>query len=174
MTSPRIIVAATHSLRLQYRESGLALPGEELGLGIQSASPLRAGPPSRSSTRSRTPTSPAYLLRDRDAIYGADFQRRVERMGIRQNVIAPRAPWQNPFAERLIGSIRANASISSSCSTNATCAACFARISPTTTPRGLTRVSATTAHAGARYSRSRPGVSVPEVGGLHYRYQRAA
>jgi hypothetical protein len=42
-------------------------------------------------------TGPAYLLRDRDAIYGADFQRRVERMGIRQIVIAPRAPWQNPF-----------------------------------------------------------------------------
>src|SRR4030095_3519040 len=51
-------------------------------------------------------TGPAYLLRDRDAIYGADFQRRVERMGIRQVVIAPRAPWQNPFAERVIGSIR--------------------------------------------------------------------
>jgi hypothetical protein len=35
-------------------------------------------------------TGPAYLLRDRDAIFGADFQRRVERMGIRQVVIAPR------------------------------------------------------------------------------------
>src|SRR5262245_33383872 len=51
-------------------------------------------------------TAPAYLLRDRDAIYGADFKRRVERMGIHQVVIAPRAPWQNPLAERVIGSIR--------------------------------------------------------------------
>jgi transposase InsO family protein len=51
-------------------------------------------------------TGPAYLLRDRDAIYGADFQRRVERMGLRQVVIAPGAPWQNPFAERVIGSLR--------------------------------------------------------------------
>jgi putative transposase len=50
-------------------------------------------------------TGPAYLLRDRDAICGADFQR-VERLGIRQVVIAPRAPWQNPVAERVIGSIR--------------------------------------------------------------------
>jgi putative transposase len=50
-------------------------------------------------------TGPAYLLRDRDAIYGADFPRRVERLGIRQVVTAPRAPWQNPFAERVIGSI---------------------------------------------------------------------
>src|SRR2546425_3521279 len=101
-------------------------------------------------------TGPSYLLRNRDAIYGADFQRRVERMGIRQVVIAPRAPWQNPFAERVIA---ANASTSSSCSTNATCVACFARTSCTTTSRGLTRVSVTTAHAGARYSRSRPGLS---------------
>jgi hypothetical protein len=45
-------------------------------------------------------TSPAYLLRDPDAIFGSDFQRRVEHMSIRQVVIAPRAPWQNPFAER--------------------------------------------------------------------------
>src|SRR5499426_3843355 len=51
-------------------------------------------------------TAPAYLLRDHDAIYGADFERRVEHMGIRQLVIAPRAPWQNPFAERVSGSIR--------------------------------------------------------------------
>jgi hypothetical protein len=55
----------------------------------------------------------------------------------------------------------ANASISSSCSTNATCVACFARISRTTTLRGLTRVSITTARAGARYSQSHPGISSP-------------
>jgi transposase InsO family protein len=51
-------------------------------------------------------TGPAYLLRDRDAIYSISFERRVERMGIRQVVIAPRAPWQNPYAERVTGSIR--------------------------------------------------------------------
>ena len=104
-------------------------------------------------------TGPTYLLPDRDAVYGADFQRRVERMGIRQVVIAPRAPWQNPFAQRVIGSIRRECLDSSSCSTNATRVACFARTSATTTLRGLTRVSVATAHAGARYSRSHPGVS---------------
>jgi hypothetical protein len=51
-------------------------------------------------------TAPRYLLRDRDAIYGQDFSRRVERLGIREVRIAPRAPWQNPFVERVIGSIR--------------------------------------------------------------------
>ena len=51
-------------------------------------------------------TAPKYLLRDRDSIYGDVFVRRVERMGIEQKLIAPRCPWQNPYAERLIGSIR--------------------------------------------------------------------
>jgi hypothetical protein len=46
-------------------------------------------------------------------------------------------------------------------STNATCVACFARTSRTTTLRGLTRVSITTARAGARCSRARPGISSP-------------
>jgi len=50
--------------------------------------------------------APKYLLRDRDSIYGDVFVRRVERMGIKQKLIAPRCPWQNPYAERLIGSIR--------------------------------------------------------------------
>src|SRR5262249_61090251 len=51
-------------------------------------------------------TAPKYLLRDRDAIYGDVFARRVKGMGIHEVLIAPRAPWQNPFAERVIGSIR--------------------------------------------------------------------
>jgi transposase InsO family protein len=51
-------------------------------------------------------TAPMYLLRDRDAIYGEAFTRCVHTMGIRQVITAPRAPWQNPFVERLIGSIR--------------------------------------------------------------------
>jgi putative transposase len=51
-------------------------------------------------------TAPRYLLRDRDAIYGQDVSRRVERLGIHEVRLAPRAPWQNPFVERVIGSIR--------------------------------------------------------------------
>jgi len=50
--------------------------------------------------------APHYLLRDRDKIYGAFFQRRVKNMGIEQVATAPRSPWQNPFVERLIGTIR--------------------------------------------------------------------
>ena len=51
-------------------------------------------------------TSPKYLLRDRDNIYGAEFRNRVHSLGVGEVLIAPRKPWQNPFAERIIGSIR--------------------------------------------------------------------
>ena len=51
-------------------------------------------------------TAPNYLLRDRDGIYGSEFQCRVARMGIDQVCTAPRSPWQNPYVERLIGSVR--------------------------------------------------------------------
>ena len=51
-------------------------------------------------------TAPRYLLRDRDAIYGVCFQERVRPMGIQEVKIAPRSPWQNPYCERVIGSIR--------------------------------------------------------------------
>jgi transposase InsO family protein len=49
---------------------------------------------------------PRYLMRDRDRIYGAVVMRRIRAMGIRDKPIAPASPWQNGFAERLIGSIR--------------------------------------------------------------------
>ena len=51
-------------------------------------------------------TAPRYLLRDRDASYGQSFRDRVQAMGIKEVVTAPRSPWQNAYIERLIGSIR--------------------------------------------------------------------
>jgi putative transposase len=51
-------------------------------------------------------SAPAYLLRDRDQVYGQHFRHRVKGMGIDAVLTAPHSPWQNPFAERLIGSIR--------------------------------------------------------------------
>ncbi len=46
------------------------------------------------------------MIRDRDGIYGHDFIRCVRALGIEQVLTAPRSPWQNPYVERLIGSIR--------------------------------------------------------------------
>ena len=51
-------------------------------------------------------TAPRYLHRDRDAIYGNEFISRVGSMGIKQVVSAARSPWQNPYVERVIGSLR--------------------------------------------------------------------
>jgi putative transposase len=51
-------------------------------------------------------TAPSYLLRDRDAIYGDSFRQRMKGMRIQEVLTAARSPWQNTFAERLIGSIR--------------------------------------------------------------------
>ena len=50
--------------------------------------------------------APRYLIRDRDGIYGVAVTRRLRAMGIRDKPIAPGSPWQNAFADRLIGSIR--------------------------------------------------------------------
>ena len=50
--------------------------------------------------------APHYLIRDRDRIYGTIVRRRLRAMGIRDKPTAPASPWQNGFAERLIGSIR--------------------------------------------------------------------
>jgi putative transposase len=121
-------------------------------------------------------TGSTYLLPDRDAVYGADFQRWVERMGIRQVVIAPRAPWQNPFAQRVIGSIRRE---------------CLDLVIVLNErhPRRLLRtylgyynVARPHQSLGSDGPRRRevqsvPSgriVTVPEVGELHHRYQRAA
>jgi transposase InsO family protein len=46
------------------------------------------------------------MIRDRDRIYGVVVTRRLRAMGIRDKPVAPASPWQNGFAERLIGSIR--------------------------------------------------------------------
>ena len=50
--------------------------------------------------------APGYLIRGRDRVYGERFSRQSETLDIREAVIAPRSPWQNAYAERVIGSIR--------------------------------------------------------------------
>jgi len=50
--------------------------------------------------------APRYLLRDRDRSYGEHFQQRMAHMGLQEVKTAPRSPWQNPYCERVIGSIR--------------------------------------------------------------------
>ena len=51
-------------------------------------------------------SAPGYLIRDRDCVFGSVVRQRLRAMGNRDKPIAPWSPWQNGFAERLVGSIR--------------------------------------------------------------------
>ena len=51
-------------------------------------------------------TAPKYLIRDRDTIYGEKVKHTMAFMGIEEVLTAPKSPWQNPFSERVIGTIR--------------------------------------------------------------------
>ena len=51
-------------------------------------------------------TAPKYLIRDRDSIYGNYFQYRIKNMGINEIKISYRSPWQNPYCERIVGTLR--------------------------------------------------------------------
>ncbi len=50
--------------------------------------------------------APRYFLRDRDGVYGHEFISTVRSMRIQEVKIAPRSPWQNPYAERFVGTLR--------------------------------------------------------------------
>jgi len=121
-------------------------------------------------------SEPRYLLRDRDGIYGDYFRRRIKNMGIKQVLIAPRSPWQNPYAERVIGSIRRE------------CLNHIILLSEAHLRRVLKSYvnyyNASRTHMSldgdAPFSRTiePPSqgriVAIPQVGGLHHRYARAA
>jgi putative transposase len=120
--------------------------------------------------------APRYLIRDRDAIFGKDLVATTQGMGIEEVIIAPRSPWQNPYVERLIGSIRRE---------------CLDHII-VWNERSLRRILRRYFHY---YERSRTHLAlakdapvpravdqpengrieaIPQVGGLHHRYQRRA
>ncbi|HEV2672595.1 MAG TPA: integrase core domain-containing protein [Gemmatimonadales bacterium] len=121
-------------------------------------------------------SAPLYLLRDRDQVYGDSFRRRVKSMRIQEVLTAARSPWQNPFAERLIGSVRRE------------CLDHVLVLNERHLRRVLTQYFAY--YHGARTHLSldkdapdmrpiqRPEVgaivATPEVGGLHHRYARRA
>ena len=50
--------------------------------------------------------APGYLIRDRDSVYGNEVRDRLQSLGVEEVLTAPQSPWQNGYAERLIGSIR--------------------------------------------------------------------
>jgi transposase InsO family protein len=101
-----LFVVPTVSFRLLY---GLLMMGhgrrQILWLGV-TAHPTAEWIANQLTTACGWEQIPCYLIRDRDACYGQIFVRRVRSLGIRDRPTAPRSPWQNGYAERLIGSIR--------------------------------------------------------------------
>ena len=117
--------------------------------------------------------APRYLIRDRDGAYGECFGVCLKRMGVEEVLTAPRSPWQNPYVERLIGSIRRE------------CLDHVIVFNEAHLKRVLARYFDYYHHArthnaldNAPFPRvvEPPGmgrvVAVPQVGGLHHRYAR--
>ena len=121
-------------------------------------------------------TAPQYLIRDRDGAYGPSFHSTVMAMGVKEIVTAPRSPWQNPYVERLIGSVRRE---------------CLNHVI-VLNERHLRQIlvsyldyyhrSRTHLSLGKDTPEGRPVqpggtgkiVAFPQVGGLHHRYERLA
>ena len=119
---------------------------------------------------------PRFLLRDRDSIYGEFFRQRVEQLGIEEVVTAPRSPWQNPYVERLNGTIRYD------------CLNHIIVLNEAHLRRILTvyfeYYHESRAHLSLECNSPVPRrvehpsegevIAIPQVGGLHHRYRRAA
>jgi transposase InsO family protein len=119
---------------------------------------------------------PRYLLRDRDAIFGHDFREQVRVMGIEEVLSTPRSPWQRAYVERVIGSIRRecldHVIVFHESSLRRTLASYFDYYH-----RSRTHLSLGEDSPEPRPIQSPeigPVVAVPQVGGLHQRYERRA
>jgi putative transposase len=120
--------------------------------------------------------APRYLIRDRDAIFGKEVIAVTKSMGIEEVVTAARSPWQNPYVERLIGSIRRecldHVIVWNERSLQQTLRSYFHYYGRSRTHLSLAK------DAPERRTVDKPEngpiVEIPEVGGLHHRYERRA
>ena len=118
---------------------------------------------------------PKYLHRDRDSIYGAAFRRTMSVLGINQVISAKQSPWQNPFAERVIGSIRRECTDHIIALGERHLARVLRRYA-TYYNESRTHLSLDRNSPSPRVVESGAGeiVAIPHLGGLHHRYARAA
>jgi len=121
-------------------------------------------------------SAPHYLLRDRDARYGKEFHEATRWLGIREALTAPRSPWQNPYVERLIGTIRRecldHVIVLNETGLRRVLKLYFEYYERTRTHLSLDR-DAPIPRAVQPPELGRV-VELPEVGGLHHRYERRA
>ena len=120
-------------------------------------------------------TTPKYLLRDRDSIYGGYFRRRVEGMEIAQVVTAYHSPWQNAYVERLKGSIRRECTdhviIFSENHLRKILRSYFEYYNNDRTHLGIDKETPVERNISERASPSSKLIALPRVGGLHHRYK---
>ena len=119
---------------------------------------------------------PCYLLRDRDGIFGDDFTRQVKELGIEEVLSAPRSPWQRAYVERVIGTIRRE------------CLDHLIVFGETSLRRNLrsyfdyyhgSRTHLSLSKDAPDFRPVHPAkmgnvIAIPQVGGLHHRYERRA
>jgi transposase InsO family protein len=119
-------------------------------------------------------TAPRYLIRDRDRVYGEEARERLQSLDIDEVLTAPQSPWQNGYAERLIGSIRRECLnhfvILSKRHLKRTLTAYFRYYHRTRTHLALDKQCPLERQVMARGAI----VVKAEVGGLHHRYERLA
>ncbi|MHC4090793.1 MAG: integrase core domain-containing protein [Planctomycetota bacterium] len=120
--------------------------------------------------------SPRFLIRDRDVIYSQDFRSRVKHRRIEEVIIAYRSPWQNPFVERLIGSIRRegldHVIVQNQGHLIRILPAYFGCCHESGTQLSLGRNSPI--KRAIETPEQGVVVSIPQIGGLHHRYTQAA
>ena len=120
--------------------------------------------------------APRFLIRDRDGIYGNAFQQRVHNMGIEEVLTTPQSPWQNPYVERLIGSIRReclnHVIVLNERHLRRILFSYFEYFHESRTHLSLDRNSPVPRELEP--PENGRVFSIPQVGGLHHRYRRAA
>ena len=124
----------------------------------------------------RWESAPQYLLRDRDRIFGKDFVDQVNAMGIKQVLSAPRSPWQRAYVERVIGTIRREC-LDHMIVFNERCLCQHLKMF-------LDYYHCSRTHLALEKDSPEPRcvqrpdagriVAIPQVGGLHHRYERRA
>ncbi len=120
-------------------------------------------------------TAPKYLLRDRDSIYGGWFRRRVKSMGIEEVLTAYHSPWQNPYVERLHGSIRRECTdhviVLGERHLRRILRSYFEYYHEDRTHLGLDKETPLERPISSRASPSAKLIKLPRLGGLHHRYE---
>jgi putative transposase len=118
--------------------------------------------------------APRHLLRDRDRIFGHDFVEQVKAMGIKQVRSAPRSPWQRAYIERVIGTVRRecldHVIVFNEASLHRHLRSFIGYYHRTRTHLALQKDTPEPRHV--QPPEAGRIISIPEVGGLHHRYER--